>query len=80
VRTHGPATGHLVRRPRRSGGIRDKLFDLPRIAFSRTQRGSLHLAVCDNNYFRLGQTAMITNEGLPLHLVHGLEQRMSGQR
>jgi UDP-N-acetyl-D-mannosaminuronic acid dehydrogenase len=38
-------------------------------------KDTLQLAAFNNNNFALGHTAMIINEGLPLYLVHRLEQR-----
>jgi UDP-N-acetyl-D-mannosaminuronic acid dehydrogenase len=35
----------------------------------------MQLAAFNNNQFALGHTAMTINEGLPLYLVHRLEQR-----
>ncbi|HVB46216.1 MAG TPA: nucleotide sugar dehydrogenase [Streptosporangiaceae bacterium] len=38
-------------------------------------KDTLQLAAFNNNNFALGHTAMIINEGLPLYLVHRIEQR-----
>lgn len=38
-------------------------------------KDTMQLAAYSNNNFALGHTAMIINEGLPLYLVHRLEQR-----
>ncbi|HEV2371434.1 MAG TPA: nucleotide sugar dehydrogenase [Streptosporangiaceae bacterium] len=38
-------------------------------------KDTLQLAAYNNNNFALGHTAMIINEGLPLYVVHRLEQR-----
>jgi UDP-N-acetyl-D-mannosaminuronic acid dehydrogenase len=38
-------------------------------------KDTMQLAAYNNNNFPLGHTAMIINEGLPLYLVHRLEQR-----
>jgi UDP-N-acetyl-D-mannosaminuronic acid dehydrogenase len=38
-------------------------------------KDTLQLAAYNNNNFPLGHTAMTINEGLPLYLVHRLEQR-----
>jgi UDP-N-acetyl-D-mannosaminuronic acid dehydrogenase len=38
-------------------------------------KDTMQLAAYNNNNFTLGHTAMIINEGLPLYLVHRLEQR-----
>jgi UDP-N-acetyl-D-mannosaminuronic acid dehydrogenase len=44
----------------------------PAVAFA--DRGA-QLAACNHNNFTLGHTAMAINEGMPLYLVHRLEQR-----
>jgi UDP-N-acetyl-D-mannosaminuronic acid dehydrogenase len=38
-------------------------------------KDTMQLAAFNNNNFALGHTAMTINEGLPLYLVHRLEQR-----
>jgi len=38
-------------------------------------KDTMQLAAFNNNQFALGHTAMTVNEGLPLYLVHRLEQR-----
>src|SRR6266487_4969205 len=40
-------------------------------------KDTLQLAAYNNNNFALGHTAMTINEGLPLYLVHRLEQRFN---
>ncbi len=40
-------------------------------------KDTMQLAAFNNNNFALGHTAMTINEGLPLYLVHRLEQRFS---
>ena len=42
-------------------------------------KDTLQLAAYNNNNFPLGHTAMALNEGLPLYLVHRLEQRFNLQ-
>jgi UDP-N-acetyl-D-mannosaminuronic acid dehydrogenase len=52
--------------------------DLPRAGFAAGPclfKDTMQLAAFNNNNFTLGHTAMTINEGLPLYLVHRLEQR-----
>jgi UDP-N-acetyl-D-mannosaminuronic acid dehydrogenase len=52
--------------------------DLPSAGFTAGPclfKDTMQLAAYNNNNFALGHTAMIINEGLPLYLVHRLEQR-----
>jgi UDP-N-acetyl-D-mannosaminuronic acid dehydrogenase len=52
--------------------------DLPGAGFAAGPclfKDTLQLAAYNNNNFALGHTAMAINEGLPLYLVHRLEQR-----
>ena len=52
--------------------------DLPSAGFTAGPclfKDTMQLAAYNNNNFTLGHTAMIINEGLPLYLVHRLEQR-----
>ena len=52
--------------------------DLPPAGFTAGPclfKDTMQLAAYNNNNFALGHTAMIINEGLPLYLVHRLEQR-----
>jgi UDP-N-acetyl-D-mannosaminuronic acid dehydrogenase len=52
--------------------------DMPRAGFAAGPclfKDTMQLAAYNNNNFALGHTAMTINEGLPLYLVHRLEQR-----
>ena len=52
--------------------------DMPAAGFAAGPclfKDALQLAAYNNNVFALGHTAMTINEGLPLYLVHRLEQR-----
>jgi UDP-N-acetyl-D-mannosaminuronic acid dehydrogenase len=52
--------------------------DLPSAGFAAGPclfKDTLQLAAYNNNNFALGHTAMAINEGMPLYLVHRLEQR-----
>jgi UDP-N-acetyl-D-mannosaminuronic acid dehydrogenase len=52
--------------------------DLPPAGFTAGPclfKDTMQLAAYSNNNFALGHTAMVINEGLPLYLVHRLEQR-----
>jgi UDP-N-acetyl-D-mannosaminuronic acid dehydrogenase len=52
--------------------------DLPSAGFAAGPclfKDTMQLAAYNNNNFALGHTAMTINEGLPLYLVHRLEQR-----
>jgi UDP-N-acetyl-D-mannosaminuronate dehydrogenase len=63
------------------GKAMTELFTLPQIVSSRTPRGpclfkdTMQLAAYNQNNFPLGHAAMAVNEGLPLYLVHRIEQR-----
>jgi UDP-N-acetyl-D-mannosaminuronic acid dehydrogenase len=53
--------------------------DLPRAGFAAGPcllKDSMQLAAFTNNAFVLGHAAMLVNEGLPLYVVHRLEQRL----
>lgn len=53
--------------------------DLPRAGFAAGPcllKDSMQLAAFTNNAFVLGHAAMLVNEGLPLYIVHRLEQRL----
>ncbi len=52
--------------------------DLPKAGFAAGPcllKDTMQLAAFNNNNFILGHAAMLVNEGLPLYLVHRLEQR-----
>ncbi len=52
--------------------------DLPRAGFAAGPcllKDTMQLAAFNNNNFTLGHAAMMVNEGLPLYLVHRMEQR-----
>jgi UDP-N-acetyl-D-mannosaminuronic acid dehydrogenase len=52
--------------------------DMPAAGFAAGPclfKDTMQLAAFNNNNFTLGHTAMTINEGLPLYLVHRLEQR-----
>jgi len=52
--------------------------DLPRAGFAAGPclfKDTMQLAAFNHNNFALGHTAMAINEGLPLYVVHRLEQR-----
>ena len=64
----------------RKGLIRDypRAADMPGAGFAAGPclfKDTMQLAAFNNNQFALGHTAMTINEGLPLYLVHRLEQR-----
>ncbi len=64
----------------RQGLILDypRAADMPGAGFAAGPclfKDALQLAAYNNNIFALGHTAMTINEGLPLYLVHRLEQR-----
>jgi len=52
--------------------------DLPRAGFAAGPcllKDTMQLAAFNNNNFTLGHAAMLVNEGMPLYIVHRLEQR-----
>ena len=64
----------------RQGLTRDypRAADMPGAGFAAGPclfKDTMQLAAFNNNNFTLGHTAMTINEGLPLYLVHRLEQR-----
>jgi UDP-N-acetyl-D-mannosaminuronic acid dehydrogenase len=64
----------------RKGLARDypRAADMPGAGFAAGPclfKDTMQLAAFNNNNFALGHTAMTINEGLPLYLVHGLEQK-----
>ena len=64
----------------RQGLTRDypRAADMPGAGFAAGPclfKDTMQLAAFNNNNFALGHTAMTINEGLPLYLVHRLEQR-----
>jgi UDP-N-acetyl-D-mannosaminuronic acid dehydrogenase len=64
----------------RQGLIQDypRAADMPGAGFAAGPclfKDTMQLAAFNNNNFALGHTAMTINEGLPLYLVHRLEQR-----
>jgi UDP-N-acetyl-D-mannosaminuronic acid dehydrogenase len=64
----------------RQGLITDypRAADMPAAGFAAGPclfKDTMQLAAFNNNNFTLGHTAMTINEGLPLYLVHRLEQR-----
>jgi UDP-N-acetyl-D-mannosaminuronic acid dehydrogenase len=64
----------------REGLARDypRASDMPGAGFAAGPclfKDTMQLAAFNNNNFALGHTAMTINEGLPLYLVHRLEQR-----
>ena len=64
----------------RQGLTRDypRAADMPSAGFAAGPclfKDTMQLAAFNNNNFTLGHTAMTINEGLPLYLVHRLEQR-----
>jgi UDP-N-acetyl-D-mannosaminuronic acid dehydrogenase len=65
----------------RQGLIKDypRAADMPGAGFAAGPclfKDTMQLAAFANNNFTLGHTAMTINEGLPLYLVHCLEQRL----
>jgi UDP-N-acetyl-D-mannosaminuronic acid dehydrogenase len=66
----------------RQGLARDypRAADMPGAGFAAGPclfKDTMQLAAFNNNNFTLGHTAMTINEGLPLYLVHRLEQRFA---